>query len=173
MTERVLSSPALQVELPAVALAFAEMGATADPQQDAAPRKQFGTTCIVLRLVLIPRRQVMGRDELAEDNLNERAPSVRPNESDGLLLPGITGREDNLGADPVSESSLDVSQPIGAEPRSAVTGRHEPGMGANETVDGLSGNEEAVRRAAEDETEAGGFDDLPVFDRAESMPKII
>jgi hypothetical protein len=115
----------------------------------------------------------MGRDELAEDNLNQRSPSVRPNESDAVLLPGITGREDNLGADPASESLVDISQPIGAEPRSAVTGRHEPGMAANETAYGLSGTEEAVRQAAEDEPETDGFDELPVFDRAEAMPKII
>jgi hypothetical protein len=116
----------------------------------------------------------MGRDELADKGyLKQPARSGRANVSDALLLPGLTGREDNLGADPASESSLDVSQPIGAEPRITVTGRHEPGMGANETADGLSDNEEAVRRAAEDETEAAGFDDLPVFDRAESMPKII
>src|SRR4051794_23199379 len=115
----------------------------------------------------------MGRDELAEDNSNQRARSGRANVSDALLLPGITGREDNLGADPASDSSLHGSQPIGAEPRSAVTGRHEPGTGANEPADGLSGNEEATRQAAEDEPETDGFDELPVFDRAEAMPKII
>src|SRR4051812_39347569 len=114
----------------------------------------------------------MGRDELADDNSNQR-PSAGANESDAVLLPGITGREDNLGADPASESRLDINQPIGAEPRSAITGRHEPGTRANETADGLSGTEEAVRRAAEDEPETEGFDELPVFDRAESMPKII
>src|SRR5436305_1320529 len=116
----------------------------------------------------------MGRDEFADKgNVSRRAPSVRANESDAVLLPGITGREDNLGPDPASESLLDISQPIGAEPRNAVTGRHEPGMGANETADGLSGTEEAVRQAAEDESETDGFDELPVFDRAEAMPKII
>jgi hypothetical protein len=79
-----------------------------------------------------------------------------------------------LGADPASESSLDVRPPIGAQPQSAVTGRHEPGIGANETADGLSGTEEAVRQAAEDEPETdGGFDERLVFDRAEAMPKII
>src|SRR3954469_459504 len=115
----------------------------------------------------------MGRDELDEDNSNQRSPGVRPHETDAVLLPGITGREDNLGADPASESLVDINQPIGAEPRSAVTGRHEPGMGANETADGLSGTEEAVRQAAEDETEVDDFEDLPVFDRADSTPKIV
>ena len=51
---------------------FSPDGRNCDPEQDAAPRKQFGTTCIVLRLGLIPRRQVMG-SELAEGNLNQRA----------------------------------------------------------------------------------------------------
>jgi hypothetical protein len=53
-----------------------------------------------------------------------------------------------------------------------VTGQHQPGMGANETVDGLSETEEAVRAAAEDETEVDDFES-PVFDRGDSMPKII
>jgi len=88
-------------------------------------------------------------------------------------LPGITGREDNFGADPASESRLDIAQPVGAVPRSTVTGAHQPGMGADETEDGLSGTEEAARRAAEDETEADDFEDLPVFDRADAAPKII
>jgi hypothetical protein len=46
-------------------------------------------------------------------------------------------------------------------------------MGANETVDGLSGTEEAIRAAAEDEAEADDFEDLPVFDRADAISKII
>jgi hypothetical protein len=46
-------------------------------------------------------------------------------------------------------------------------------MGANETIDGLSGTEERTRQAAEDETEVDDFEDLPVFDRADSTPKIV
>jgi hypothetical protein len=46
-------------------------------------------------------------------------------------------------------------------------------MGADETTDGLSETEEATRRAAEDETEVDDFDELPVFDRADAIPKII
>jgi hypothetical protein len=78
-----------------------------------------------------------------------------------------------LGVDPGSLAAVDINQPIGAQPRSAVTGQHQPGMGANEKVDGLSGTEEAIRAAAEDETEADDFADLPVFDRADATPKII
>jgi hypothetical protein len=119
-------------------------------------------------------RYPMDRDDLADERQSKQPPtSFQLDETDTLLLPGITGREDNLGADPASNSRLDVTQPIGAEPRSAITGRHQPGMGANDTTDGLSGTEEAIRQAAEDESEADGLDELPVFDRAGSMPKII
>src|SRR5215218_2264571 len=93
------------------------------------------------------------------------ANSSEVDETDAPALPGIAGREDNLGADPASESSLDIAQPVGAVPRSEVTGAHQPGMGANETADGLSGTEEALRSAAEDETEVDDFEELPVFDR--------
>jgi hypothetical protein len=89
-------------------------------------------------------------------------------------LPGPAGREQNHGAEPGTWSEDDVRQPIGAEPRSAVTGRHDAGSGANETPDGLSGTEEMTRQAAE-ETALDGRDvddegepELPIFDRAET-----
>jgi len=70
-------------------------------------------------------------------------------------LGGPTGRE--------------AAPPVGA-PRSTVTGAHDPGTGANETADGLSGTEEMTRRAAEDEApgiaDDANEDDTPVFDRA-------
>jgi len=116
----------------------------------------------------------MDRDEVAgKRQATPYANSAQVSESGAAALPGIAGREDNLGADPASVSRLDVAQPVGAVPCSTVTGAHEPGMGANETIDGLSGTEEATRRAAEDETEADDFEDLPVFDRADAIPKII
>jgi hypothetical protein len=115
----------------------------------------------------------MDRDELNEPQPSQYANTAQVKESDRALLPGITGREDDLGVDPGSLAAVDVNQPIGAQPRSAVTRQHQPGMGANETVDGLSGTEEAIRAAAEDETEADDFEDLPVFDRADAIPKII
>ena len=113
----------------------------------------------------------MDRGELNEPQPSQYADTAQVKESDRALLPGITGRKD--GVDPASLAAVDVDQPIGAQPRSAVTGQHQPGMGANETVDGLSGTEEAVRAAAEDEAEADDFEDLPVFDRADAIPKII
>jgi hypothetical protein len=116
----------------------------------------------------------MDRDEFAAKNgTSPYANQAEVSESDAPALPGITGREDNLGADPGSDSKVDIDQPIGAVPRSTITGRHQPGMGADETPDGLSGTEEATRQAAEDETEVDDFEELPVFDRAEAMPKII
>jgi len=79
----------------------------------------------------------------------------------------------DLGADPAFPVAVDVDQPVGAQPRSDLTGHQEPGMAATETVDGFNGTEEAVRAAAEDETEADEFEDTPVFDRADVIPKII
>jgi len=107
------------------------------------------------------------------DDVLPRANSSQVDDTVAPALPGIAGRENNLGASTASESSLDVAQPIGVVPRSQGTGAHQPGMGANETADGLSGTEEAVRSAAEAETDMDELDDLLVFDRADAMPKII
>jgi hypothetical protein len=112
-------------------------------------------------------------DELKKPLRSRYANTAQVRASEEALLPGITGREDDLGADPGSPASVDVNQPIGAQPRSEVTGQHQPGMGADETVDGLSGTEEALRAAAEDTTEGDDFEDTPVFDRADTIPKII
>jgi hypothetical protein len=85
-----------------------------------------------------------------------------------------TGREDHLGLAEASRlAGSDIKKPVGATPRSAVTGRHDAGSGANETVDGLTDTEETLRAAAEDTP--SGFqadEDIPVFDRAETLPKI-
>ena len=43
-----------------------------------------------------------------------------------------------------------VSSPVGARPRSEVTGRHDAGSGANQTADGLNSSEVAMRRGAEE-----------------------
>lgn len=89
-------------------------------------------------------------------------------------LPGPAGREHRQGAVPGTASADDVTQPIGAQPRSEVTGRHDPGTGANETSDGLSETEEMTRRQAEDtaldaiDEDDEGEEEMPVFDRAET-----
>jgi hypothetical protein len=52
---------------------------------------------------------------------------------------------------------------------------HDTGSQANETVDGLDAETEALRRAAEDTPSAAAPDDIekvPVFDRAGAAPKI-
>jgi len=86
-------------------------------------------------------------------------------ERDAAALPSSTGRE---------TAENDISRPIGAHRRSEVTGRHDAGSGANETTDGLTSLEEALRRAAED-TPTGApeeqLEDVPVFDRADALPK--
>jgi hypothetical protein len=115
----------------------------------------------------------LNREELKEPEQSQYANTAQVEASDQVVLPGITGREDDLGADPASHATADIQQPIGAQPRSAETGQHQPGMGANETIDGLSGTEESVRAAAEDETELDDLEELPVFDRADSIPRII
>ena len=76
----------------------------------------------------------------------------------------------NLG-----ELDQDEARPgVGTHPRSEITGRHDEGSGANETIDGLDEIQEAVRHAAEDIPASEKGDDfkrLPVFDRAEAEPK--
>jgi len=107
-----------------------------------------------------------------EGNDEASANSTQLDTADAAVLPSATGREDNLGADPGLISQPDISRPVGAQPASAITGTHQPGTGANETPDGLSGSEEALRRAAEGETRPRKLEDLPVFDRAEADPDI-
>ena len=116
----------------------------------------------------------MDRDELQDSKRSSPyANQAEVSDADSPLLMSATGREDNQGADPGSLAQPDVEKPVGATPRSAITGRHQPGMGANETIDGLSGTEESARLAAEDEAVEDEAEDLPVFDRAVAAPKII
>lgn len=88
----------------------------------------------------------------------------------------VTGREDHLGlAEATPMLGSEIKKPIGAQPRSEITGRHDSGSGANETVDGLTGMEEALRQTAEDTPSAERDDepqDVPVFDRAGLLPKV-
>jgi hypothetical protein len=89
-------------------------------------------------------------------------------------LDGPAGREDDHG-DIAEGAFKDATDDVStARPRGDVTGRHDPGSGANETDDGLSDTEEAVRREAEDEPVGvpGSGDGVPVFDRAEIIRKL-
>jgi len=90
------------------------------------------------------------------------------------LLESTSGRDDDKGAEPGFMGSNDISQPVGATPRSAITGRHDEGMDANETVDGLGETEELTRHLAED-TPTGGSDrreEIPVFERGRTPTRI-
>jgi hypothetical protein len=119
------------------------------------------------------RRAAVDTNEPNQTQQTQFAKTAQVSASDRSLLPGIAGKDDDLGADLASPAPIDAVQPIGAQPRIDVTGHHQPGMGANETADGLSGTEEALRAAAEDTTEGDEFEETPVFDRADIIPKII
>ena len=98
------------------------------------------------------------------------------NQRQAAELASPTGREDHLGlTEAGSTAASEINKPIGAHPRSEVTGRHDAGSQANETADGLSALEEALRHAAEDTPSGAGSgraDDVPVFDRAGAPPKV-
>jgi len=88
----------------------------------------------------------------------------------------VTGREDHMGlAEARRVAGSEIKKPIGAKPRSQVTGTHDAGSGANETSDGLDSAHEAIRHAAED-TPSGKArereEDIPVFDRGGAPAKV-
>jgi len=96
--------------------------------------------------------------------------------SDAPLLETPSGRENDFGASDEGQLNEDeLRRPeVLSRPRSEITGRHDEGSGANETIDGLDEIQEAVRHAAEDIPASEKGDDfkrLPVFDRAEAEPK--
>jgi hypothetical protein len=82
-----------------------------------------------------------------------------------------TGREESRPG-PAGETA---HHPAGGQARSQITGRHDAGSGANETIDGLNSTEESLRKGAE-ETPIGSADkpleDVPVFDRGKLPPKV-
>jgi hypothetical protein len=91
-------------------------------------------------------------------------------EGTASVLPSGAAHKDNKGAEPGTLGADDIAQPVGARPRSSVTGRHDPGTGANETIDGLSETEEMTRISAEDVPPGDAAEsDEPVFDRAEEV----
>ncbi|MEN3378674.1 MAG: hypothetical protein V7604_4029 [Hyphomicrobiales bacterium] len=63
---------------------------------------------------------------------------------------------------------------VGGRPRSDITGKHDEGSDANETIDGLDEEAEDLRRNTEDVPTGtkDPFDKLPVFDRAEAERKV-
>jgi len=97
--------------------------------------------------------------------------------SDAPLLETPMGRENDFGAadeNTLNEDELQRPEAF-TRPVSEITARHDEGSGANETVDGLDEYQEAVRHGAEDipvSDRDREFEKLPVFDRAESEPKV-
>jgi hypothetical protein len=75
-----------------------------------------------------------------------------------------------------SDIEDDVRPPeTSSRPLSEITGRHDEGSGANETVDGLDEYQEAARHGAEDipaSERRKTLKDVPVFDRAGTEPKV-
>ena len=105
-----------------------------------------------------------------------KQPAAEVRAPDSVLLESPTGRENDFGlADDGTLTEDEVVRPeVTSRPMSAITGRHDEGSGANETVDGLDEIQESIRHAAEDVpiSDKDEFDRLPVFDRAESERKI-
>jgi hypothetical protein len=97
--------------------------------------------------------------------------------ADRALLETPLGRENDFGAaDRGTLADDEVRRPeIAARPRSEITGRHDEGSGANETIDGLDEVQEALRHSVEDipaSEKPETIEKVPVFDRAEIEPKI-
>ena len=104
-----------------------------------------------------------------------KPPSAQVRKPDRVLLESPLGRENDFGADPGTLAKEEIRHPeVTTRPKSAITGRHDEGSGANETIDGLDEIQEAMRHATEDLPASEKGDDfkrLPVFDRGESEPK--
>ena len=90
--------------------------------------------------------------------------------------PTRRGRENIGAADRDALTDDDVRRPeTSSRPMSEVTGRHDEGSGANETIDGLDEYQEAARHGAEDipaSEKRKTIADIPVFDRADTEPKV-
>ncbi len=114
------------------------------------------------------------RNSPTEPRRSEYANQPEVLERDQPALEGSTGRDGGQGADPESDSAADANRPIGARRRSDVTGRHDEGMDANETTDGLNDTEESTRQAAEDIPTGRNEqnEDVPVFERGGMPPKV-
>jgi len=113
---------------------------------------------------------------MARTARKQPAPDVAAPE-DRALRESPLGRENDFGAsDEGTLTEDEIERPeVLSRPRSQITGRHDEGSGANETIDGLDELQEAVRHGAEDIPSSDKdreFERLPVFDRAESEPKV-
>lgn len=113
-------------------------------------------------LLPMPQRsEFANQAELTEDEL--------------AIVGGDTGREDTQGATDGEAAADDIRKPIGATQRSTRTSRSQDGMHDDETDDGLTNSEEMARHNAEDLPTGApneDDDDVPVFDRADTPPRI-
>jgi hypothetical protein len=84
--------------------------------------------------------------------------------------------EDERLATPPTETEATEDPVADAKRVSDSTNIHDAGSDANNTPDGLTETEEAVRRAAEDvptgQSPTGKTDSVPVFDRSSLPPKV-
>jgi len=100
-------------------------------------------------------------------------PEISDRDRPLLITPG--GREPGAHNETPGPADDELADKIiGAQPRSAVTDHPDQG-GDEETSDGLNAQNEALRRAIEDEPveeDTRADDRVPVFDRGEAEPKI-
>jgi hypothetical protein len=119
----------------------------------------------------------MDRVEKKPNSKSPYADEPEISEWDRPLLETGMGRNDDRGLSSRGNAmDADVHNvPIGAEPRSEVTGAPDPGT-TNETEDGLDEIEEGVRLSAEDTPTGDGREDapseLPTFEQGLTAPKI-
>ena len=101
--------------------------------------------------------------------------SAKSNPDDATRRDGEPGRDDSREASLAdSTPSREGEVQAGTGRRSVVTGRHDAGSDANNTIDGLTSSEEMVRQAAEDVPTGRPnrpTDNIPVFDRGRLPPK--
>lgn len=98
----------------------------------------------------------------------------KPRENPALLDERIKGapvRPEDASVRPDQDAPISDRRRAGDQ-----TNVHDAGSDANDTVDGLTGQEEAVRQAAEDipagRDPAGSTEATPVFDRGSKPPKV-
>jgi hypothetical protein len=99
---------------------------------------------------------------------------AKPRENPALL-------DERIANDPIRPEDASVRRDADAAGKdrrrvSDQTNIHDPGSDANDTIDGLTEQEEAVRSAAEDiptgQDPAGPTESTPVFDRGGKPPKV-
>lgn len=110
-------------------------------------------------------------DETPPPRTRLSTPDLSP--EDAVVLPSATGRTFNNDVPPDFVDVDQVNLPISTIPKSQITGRHDEGSDANETIDGLDETAELTRRLAEESPVADREeDDVPVFERGRTKTVI-